>query len=446
MHHAAKRERNGGSKKKLKSRPPRPNLGVCSPDYGRRNEGNEVEDPRHTHPYVRQVCSLAWELKGKSSEGKMRENSYEAMSLALVNANGKKNKNNEGAKGPPQVTSSWKVKTASEEGTGRDGQGKPGGTGIKKLNENIPKTVDEMMIVTKDFIRGEKSAANQSKRRSQPWKQPDFQKSHPKQGFERKEDVKRRPMDRKGDRFTPLTKTPKEILAMEVGKGTFTTPPLMSRALEFGEVAVITFRGFFIKKEIKSDVVSPETTYASYLIYKLPQDQSKYKGVLKITNYKGRICEERNIYLVRPLETPIIGQKLDQNTHNPLIRPKLNAVPRQRKDGWMEVKVWQFQTSRSTDSIYMGVWVPTPVGVNLSGLIVESIEDEEELSDDDSLEEGMKNLESEKDCSNSFEVPDTVFENEGGSKKDSSVDPFGLYPLLNKKTKDQKHKESGYKF
>ncbi|GJT11631.1 hypothetical protein Tco_0858673 [Tanacetum coccineum] len=34
--------------------------------------------------------------------------------------------------------------------------------------------------------------------------------------------------------------------------------------------------------------------------------------------------------------------------------------------------------------------------------------DEEELSDDDSLEEGMKNLESENDCSNSFEVPDTV--------------------------------------
>ncbi|GKF19371.1 hypothetical protein Tco_0068009, partial [Tanacetum coccineum] len=55
----------------------------------------------------------------------------------------------------------------------------------------------------------------------------------------------------------------------------------------------------------------------------------------------------------------------------------------------------------------------------------------------------MKNLESENDCSNSFEVPDTVFENEGGSKKDSSMDPFGLYPLLNKKTNDQKHKESG---
>ncbi|GKA67464.1 hypothetical protein Tco_0767381 [Tanacetum coccineum] len=47
--------------------------------------------------------------------------------------------------------------------------------------------------------------------------------------------------------------------------------------------------------------------------------------------------------------------------------------------------------------------------------------DEEELSDDDSLEEGMKNLESENDSSNSFEVPDTVFKNEGDKK---SVNDF----------------------
>ncbi|GJV67744.1 hypothetical protein Tco_1483253 [Tanacetum coccineum] len=47
--------------------------------------------------------------------------------------------------------------------------------------------------------------------------------------------------------------------------------------------------------------------------------------------------------------------------------------------------------------------------------------DEEELSNDDSLEEGMKNLESENDCSNSFEVLDTVFENEGDNK---SVNDF----------------------
>ncbi|GKB08769.1 hypothetical protein Tco_0837081 [Tanacetum coccineum] len=231
-----------------------------------KKEGDEVEDPRHKHPCDRKVCSLTWEPKGKSKKGKIRENSYEAMSLVLTSVNGKINSNIKGANGPTQVTNSWKVRISPEEGIGRGSRGKPGGMRaktclnlrtrsrphpslkestssfflnesecrplsrhmmerIKKLNENIPKTVDEMMIVTKAFIRGEKSAANQSKRRSQPWKQPDFQKSHPEQGFERKEDFKRRPMDRKGDRFMPLTKTPKEILAMEVGKGTFTTPP-----------------------------------------------------------------------------------------------------------------------------------------------------------------------------------------------------------------------------
>ncbi|GKE25717.1 reverse transcriptase domain-containing protein [Tanacetum coccineum] len=49
---------------------------------------------------------------------------------------------------------------------------------IKRLNDYILKIVDEMISVTKAFIRGEKVTANQSKRRSQPWKQPDFQKPY----------------------------------------------------------------------------------------------------------------------------------------------------------------------------------------------------------------------------------------------------------------------------
>ncbi|GKD58746.1 hypothetical protein Tco_1296255 [Tanacetum coccineum] len=53
---------------------------------------------------------------------------------------------------------------------------------IKRLNDNIPKMVGEMMSVTKAFIRGEKAAADQSKRRSQPWKQ-DFHKPRKEQNF-----------------------------------------------------------------------------------------------------------------------------------------------------------------------------------------------------------------------------------------------------------------------
>ncbi|GJW31132.1 hypothetical protein Tco_0051164 [Tanacetum coccineum] len=94
------------------------------------------------------------------------------------------------------------------------------------------------------------------------------------------------------------------------------------------------------------------------------------------------------------------------------------------------------------DGRYVVYWIRAKEVPGWTPDLVED-SDEEELSDDDSLKEGIKNLEYENDCSNSFEVLDMVFENEGGSKKDSSVDPFGLYPLLNKKTKDKKHKESG---
>nr|GEX52073.1 retrotransposon Gag domain-containing protein [Tanacetum cinerariifolium] len=59
-----------------------------------------------------------------------------------------------------------------------------------------------------------------------------FHKLHQEQSFERKEDFKRRPRDRRHDQITPLTKTPKEILAMKAKKGTFITPPPMSGALE----------------------------------------------------------------------------------------------------------------------------------------------------------------------------------------------------------------------
>nr|GEV32087.1 protein kinase-like domain, phloem protein 2-like protein [Tanacetum cinerariifolium] len=44
------------------------------------------------------------------------------------------------------------------------------------------------------------------------------------------------------------------------------------------------------------------------------------------------------VYLSSPPNTPVIGRELDENTHNSFNRPKLIAVPRQRSDGWMEVK------------------------------------------------------------------------------------------------------------
>ena len=95
---------------------------------------------------------------------------------------------------------------------------------------------------------------------------------------------------------------------------------------------------FQIQRRIEPQEVSPETTYAAFLVYKLPQDQSTFEAPIQM-GY------DSFIYLVSPPVTPIIGPKFDENSYNPLNRYKGTAIRQQRSDGWMEVKVWQFQTT-----------------------------------------------------------------------------------------------------
>nr|GEV72806.1 hypothetical protein [Tanacetum cinerariifolium] len=72
----------------------------------------------------------------------------------------------------------------------------------KRLNEHVPKTMEEMMITTIAFIRGEAAVASKKKGHTS-W--------------------------RTHDQFTPLTRTPKEILTAEAGK--FQPPPPMVEEL-----------------------------------------------------------------------------------------------------------------------------------------------------------------------------------------------------------------------
>ncbi|GJY69650.1 reverse transcriptase domain-containing protein [Tanacetum coccineum] len=87
---------------------------------------------------------------------------------------------------------------------------------IKRLHDKIPKTVDEMMRVTTSFLRGEVEASNHKRKKSfPPWKQQEGnQKQNSKSGgFQNQQRS-----ERKQDRFTLLTKTPKEIFALDKGK------------------------------------------------------------------------------------------------------------------------------------------------------------------------------------------------------------------------------------
>nr|GEU94060.1 hypothetical protein [Tanacetum cinerariifolium] len=72
---------------------------------------------------------------------------------------------------------------------------------IKYLHDNIPKLVDEMMRVTTTFLRREKGDFRNQQR-----------------------------SERRRDKFTLLTKSPKEILALDKGK--FKTSPLMTTLVE----------------------------------------------------------------------------------------------------------------------------------------------------------------------------------------------------------------------
>ncbi|GKA49154.1 hypothetical protein Tco_0742112 [Tanacetum coccineum] len=92
----------------------------------------------------------------------------------------------------------------------------------KRLNEHIPKTMEEMMTVTTAFIRGEAAAASKKKGHL-PWKSQDQSKRH---ASERRSDFRGQSREGRGsNKFTPLTRTPKEILAAEAGK--FKPPPPM---------------------------------------------------------------------------------------------------------------------------------------------------------------------------------------------------------------------------
>nr|GEV13100.1 reverse transcriptase domain-containing protein [Tanacetum cinerariifolium] len=100
---------------------------------------------------------------------------------------------------------------------------------IKKLNDNIPKSVDEMMSITSAFLRGEVAAANQSKKKAPPaWKHHETSR---RPNFDKRLDFKSQHNSiRWQDHFTPLTKTPKEILAMNTVK--FKAPPPMTEPVE----------------------------------------------------------------------------------------------------------------------------------------------------------------------------------------------------------------------
>ncbi|GJV28260.1 reverse transcriptase domain-containing protein [Tanacetum coccineum] len=149
---------------------------------------------------------------------------------------------------------------------------------IKCIHDKIPKTVDEMIRVTTSFLKGEVAASNYERKKSLPsWKQ---QEGSHRQNFKKGSFRNQQRPERKHDRFTLLTKTPKEIFALEKGK--FKAPPPMTTLVEkrnhakycefHGEIGHTTDECMHLKKQIEEMLKAGKL---SHLIKEIKQNSRK---------------------------------------------------------------------------------------------------------------------------------------------------------------------------
>ncbi|GKA68569.1 reverse transcriptase domain-containing protein [Tanacetum coccineum] len=138
-----------------------------------------------------------------------------------------------------------------------------------------------MMQVATSFLQGQEAASNQERKKAPPaWRHQErghrqnFKKGV---GFRSQHKQEKRP-----DRFTLLTKTPEEILALEKGK--FKTPPLMTTPVEkrnankfcefHGEVGHNTYECNHLRKQIEDMLKAGKL---SHIIRELKQSSGKEK-------------------------------------------------------------------------------------------------------------------------------------------------------------------------
>nr|GFB90649.1 reverse transcriptase domain-containing protein [Tanacetum cinerariifolium] len=125
----------------------------------------------------------------------------------------------------------------------------------KRLNEHVSKTMEEMMITTTAFIRGEAVVATKKKGHTS-WRTQDQSK---RKTSKKMSDFRGHSKEGSGSsRFTPLTRTPKEILTAEAGDADHSTRAWMN----FMIVRLLApYNGMIERPEIKEIQTGPSTTY-----------------------------------------------------------------------------------------------------------------------------------------------------------------------------------------
>ncbi|XP_076909265.1 putative F-box protein PP2-B12 [Bidens hawaiensis] len=130
---------------------------------------------------------------------------------------------------------------------------------------------------------------------------------------------------------------------LEEDKWTWNSEP----ETRFEEVACCNFDMFGIYCKFSSKMLSPQTAYAAFLVYKLPHDHESVDQPppVQVVDKDSDSKEVYNVFLRTP-RTPVISwNEKEIKTFNPLNKPRsIKGLPKQRSDGWMEVQVHEFQT------------------------------------------------------------------------------------------------------
>ncbi|PWA82377.1 Phloem protein 2-like protein [Artemisia annua] len=136
-------------------------------------------------------------------------------------------------------------------------------------------------------------------------------------------------------------------------------------------------KSFTIQCKIESRLLSLETTYACYLVYKLPKDDSMVDGLVQIDDRVGKEKPSDKLQLVdllTPTDIPVIRRQVGESRDIPLRPHKIKGHPKLRKDGWLEIQIWDFRTGASHKSISMNCHVKSYDNWNFTGLLVQGIE------------------------------------------------------------------------
>ncbi|GJR30544.1 reverse transcriptase domain-containing protein [Tanacetum coccineum] len=252
---------------------------------------------------------------------------------------------------------------------------------IKHLYEKIPRSMDEMYRVTTSFLQGEVAAFSHSRKKAPAsWKQPEGgNKPNFKKGFKNKQRS-----DRKPDRFSLLTKTLKEILALEKGK--FKAPPPMvtpaekrdpNKYCEFhADTGHSTDECMQLRKQIDEMIKSAKErvtqSFSPEIIISFPSlgEEDGMEGSMIIeaeigghfNGYKKDSC--RTIHSTRNvkiLDKRRNGNDMKQQSHPDGIQKKRGQAPERNKA--IQEEVEKLVDARIIKEVHYHSWLSSPVMV-----------------------------------------------------------------------------------